>query len=208
MGCLKIQTKTIHLQFNQMTIILDTLQILRKNYLINRINQTEFDGNQTLPGYIVEQNSGQISTTGTGYTPGTIPYNFVYWTDNLSNSTTRTITPIDNETYTALYKTLHKSNSTTAYSNTSQRRFIQTPDGVKHICYESMNRVWLEHSTDNGATWFLGNGGKPLSSADAKNPSMSFYGNFISIVWQQKNGSSFDIKVASFWMNNYAVIII
>ena len=177
---------------------------LRKNYLINQINQTEFDGNQTSQSYIVEQNSGQISTQGNGYTPGTIPYNFVYWTDNLSNTTTRTITPPDNSIYTALYKAPHKSNSTSAYSNTSQRRFIQTPDGVKHICYESMNRVWLEHSTDNGATWFLGNGGKPLSSADSKNPSMSFYGNQLGIVWQENNGGTFKIKMAVFWMSDYS----
>jgi hypothetical protein len=177
---------------------------LRKNFKIDRFNQTEFDGNPTATSYIVEQNSGQISTTGNGYTPGTIPYNFVYWTDNLSNSITRTITPTDNSTFTALYKAAHKSNQTNAYSNTSQRRFVQTPDGVKHICYESMNKVWYELSTDNGATWILGNGGKPLSSTDAKNPSMSFYGNQLGIVWQEKNGGTFNIKLALFYSSNYS----
>lgn len=67
-----------------------------------------------------------------------------------------------------------------------------------------MNRVWIEHSTDNGTTWYLGNGGKPLSIADSKNPSMSFYGNQIGIVWQEKSGSSFKIKMALFWMNDYS----
>lgn len=177
---------------------------LRKNYLINRINQTEFDGNPTATSYIVEQNSGQLSTQGNGYQPGSIVYNFAGWLDNSTMATTRTITPTDNQTYTALYKYPHHSNQNNAYSNTSQRRFIQTPDGVKHICYESMNRVWLEHSTDNGATWFLGNGGKPLSSADAKNPSMSFYGNQLGIVWQEKYGASFNIKLAIFYSANYS----
>lgn len=107
---------------------------------------------------------------------------FVSWADGLLLNP-RTISPTDNQTYTALYKVTHKSNSTTAYSNPSQRKFIQTPDGVKHICYESLNKVWYELSTDGGTTWILGNGGKPLSSADAKNPSMSFYGNQIGIVW-------------------------
>lgn len=176
---------------------------LRKNFRINQVNQTESDGNPTSQSYIVEQNSGQISTQGNGYTPGTIPYNFVYWTDNLSTSTIRTITPSDNSTYTALYKYPHLSNQTNAYSNPSQRRFIQTPDGVKHICYESMGKVWYELSTDGGSTWIMGNGGKPLSASDAKNPSMSFYANQISIVWQEKSGSSFKIKIALFWMNNY-----
>jgi hypothetical protein len=109
-----------------------------------------------------------------------------------------------NAAVTANLKGTQLSNQTNAYSNTSQRRFIQTPDGVKHICYESMNKVWYELSTDNGATWFLGNGGKPLSSADSKNPSMSFYGNQVGIVWQEKSGSSSNIKMAVFYSANYA----
>jgi hypothetical protein len=112
-----------------------------------------------------------------------------------------------NATVIANLKGTQLSNQTNAYPNTSQRRFIQTPDGVKHICYESMNRVWLVHSTDNGATWFLGNGGKPLSSVDSKNPSMSFYANTIGIVWQEKSGSSSNIKMAVFYSANYATSI-
>ena len=126
---------------------------------------------------------------------------FSLWSDG-NNDLTRTFS--SNTNIQALYKLPHKSNSTTAYSNPSQRRFIQTPDGVKHICYESMGKVWYELSTDNGATWILGNGGKPLSSTDAKNPSMSFYGNQIGIVWQEKSGSSFKIKMALFWMSDYS----
>jgi V8-like Glu-specific endopeptidase len=107
-------------------------------------------------------------------------------------------------TVTANLKGTQLSNQTNAYSNTSQRRFIQTPDDVKHICYESMGKVWYELSTDNGATWFLGNGGKPLSSTDSKNPSMSFYGNQVGIVWQEKNGGTFNIKLAVNYSANYA----
>lgn len=177
---------------------------LRKNYRIDQLHKFEFGSDilQPNPGYIVEQNSGSITAPLTS-TSGNITANFSFWTDGVTDRT-RTITPTDNQTYTALYKYPHHSNQNNAYSNTSQRRFLQTPDGVKHICYESMNRVWLEHSTDNGATWFLGNGGKPLSSADAKNPSMSFYANQIGIVWQEKNGGSFNIKLAILYSANYS----
>jgi hypothetical protein len=113
-----------------------------------------------------------------------------------------------NAIVTANLKGTQLSNQTNAYSNTSQRRFIQTPDGVKHICYESMNKVWYELSTDNGATWFIGNGGNPLSSADSKNPSMSFYGNQIGIVWQEKNGDTFNIKLVVLYSANYASSIV
>jgi len=150
-------------------------------------------------------NYGSLFETlaATNYTINGRNYSYAGWSDDNSLGNSRTISSTQNQNISALYKYLHFSNQTNAYSNPSQRKFIQTPDGVKHICYESMNRVWLEHSTDNGATWFLGNGGKPLSSVDSKNPSMSYYGNQLGIVWQEKNGSSFKIKIALFWMNNY-----
>ena len=170
---------------------------LRKNYLINRINQTEFDGNQTLPGYIVEQNSGQISTQGNGYTPGTIPYNFVYWTDNLSTSTTRSITPTDNQSYTALYKYVNHANQTNAFTGNSQKKVVRTADGRLHKVYESMSKVWYEVSTNNGSTWTIGNNGKPLSVNESKLPSIDFYGNsYIFIVWQEKIDDTYKIKLA------------
>ncbi len=128
-----------------------------------------------------------------------------YWQSGDFNPTTQTDLLITAQTNKeAYYKGTQLSNQTNAYSNTSQRRFIQTPDGVKHICYESMNKVWIEHSTDNGTTWFLGNGGKPLSSADAKNPSMSFYANQIGIVWQENNSGATNIKFAVFYGSNYS----
>ncbi len=171
-------------------------------YLITIKKEFEFDGTENSVEDAYQGFPFTFSVQSTVLKNGKT-YNFAGWTDG-NTTNPRTITPQGNETYTALYKTLHKSNQTNAYSNPSQRRFIQTPDGVKHICYESMNRVWIEHSTDNGTTWYLGNGGKPLSSADSKNPSMSFYGNQIGIVWQEKSGSSFKIKMALFWMSDYS----
>jgi hypothetical protein len=183
---------------------------LKQNCKIDQTHNTEFDGNLTQQNltYIVEQNTDTI-TADTTKTVNGKNYRFSFWTDNFTLPQTRTITnPTDNQTYTALYKYPHHSNQTNAYSNTSQRRFIQTPDGVKHIVYESMNKVWYELSTDNGTTWILGNGGKPLSGADSKNPSMSFYGNQIGIVWQEKNGGTFNIKLAVLYSANYASSII
>jgi hypothetical protein len=179
---------------------------LKQNCKIDQTHNTEFDGNLTQQNlkYIVEQNNGSIIAPSSK-TVASNNYNFAGWIDDITLPTTRQINnPTDNQTYTALYKATHKSNSTTAYSNPSQRRFIQTPDGVKHICYESMGKVWYELSTDNGATWILGNGGKPLSSTDAKNPSMSFYGNQIGIVYQEKSGNSFKIKMTVLYGNNYS----
>ena len=147
--------------------------------------------------------SSQISAPTDQTFPSGLTGIFVNWLDG-SQINPIIVIPTDNQTYTALYKYPHHSNSTSAYSSNSQRKFIQTPDGVKHICYESMGKVWYELSTDNGTTWFLGNAGKPLSSVDSKNPSMSFYGNQVGIVWQEKDGNSFKIKMALFWMSDYS----
>jgi hypothetical protein len=89
-------------------------------------------------------------------------------------------------TVQANYKGTQLSNNSVAYSKASQRKFIKTPDGVLHSVYESLNKVWYERSTDNGSTWFIVNNGQPLSNNDSKNPSLSFYGNEIYIVWQEK----------------------
>jgi len=175
---------------------------LRKNFKIDRVNQTEFDGNQTLPGYIVEQNTGQISTQGNGYTPGTIPYNFVYWTDNLSTSTTRSITPNDNQTYTALYKYPHHS-TTGSFANSGQRKVIKCDYGYLHLVYESMGYVWYERSTDNGASWHIMNGGKPIDKNPSKSPSIDFYYGYQRLVivyqtWAGDNSEFAAIKAACF----------
>ncbi|HEX7356599.1 MAG TPA: hypothetical protein VF270_02680, partial [Ignavibacteriaceae bacterium] len=175
---------------------------LRKNFKIDRVNRTEFDGNPTNTSWIVEQNSGQISTTGNGYAPGPIPYNFVYWTDNLSNATTRNITPTDNQTYTALYKYPHHSN-TGSFSNSGQRKVIKCDYGYLHLVYESMGYVWYERSTDNGLTWHIMNGGKPIDKNPSKSPSIDFYYGYQRLIivyqtWAGDNNEFAAIKAACF----------
>jgi len=55
--------------------------------------------------------------------------------------------------------------------------------------------VWLEHSSDGGSTWTLGNNGQPLDgTAGGKCPSIAFtthnqgyvVDNYIGVVWQEK----------------------
>ncbi len=124
------------------------------------------------------------------------------------NNETAIVFTNDNATVTAKLKGTQISNYQNAYSSNSQRRFIQTPDGVKHIVYTSMGKVWYELSTNGGSTWIIGNGGKPLSNVDSKNPAMSFYGNQVGIVWQEQYGISFKIKIAVFYGSNYSSSVI
>ncbi len=176
---------------------------LKKIYKVSRQDQTEFDGTISagVVTQIVEQNSGQITapinTTINGRT-----YNFFGWSDG-SIDNPRTVTPTNNETYTALYKLPHHSNQTNAFENSSARKFIKTSDGVMHLVYESMGRVWYEQSTDNGVNWILMNDGKPLDNGNGECPSIDFgtIGEHILILiaYQETNiYSQTSLKVAVF----------
>jgi hypothetical protein len=114
-------------------------------------------------------------------------------------SSTNTTTPVvftgSGATITANYKGIHISNDANAFSSNSQRKFNQTivnNNRWLHQVYASAGLIWIEHSTDNGQTWTLGNNGKPLGAG--KNPSISFStrtdwgNNYIGVVWQQQSG--------------------
>ena len=75
----------------------------------------------------------------------------------------------------AVYKGTQLSNTTAAYSNNSQRKFLRTTYGTAQLnsVYESLNRVWYEASTDGGSTWSIKNNGSPLSPVYSTSPSIS-----------------------------------
>jgi len=101
-----------------------------------------------------------------------------------------------NATVTANLKGSLLSNNINAYKNNSQRKIVRIANGDLYMVYESLGKVWLEQSTDNGSTWSLMNGGKPLSgSSEAKNPAIDFYGNTTAVVYQEKAGNYFNIKL-------------
>ena len=156
---------------------------LRKNFKIDQTHKTEFNGNQSQQNteWIVEQNSGNISTQSSRLIDGK-NYLFAGWEDNLTLGTSRNITPTDNKVYDVLYKYPHHSNTTTAYQNPGQRRFIRSNSGHLHMVYESMNKVWYERSTNNGQTWQIMNGGKPIYEGIATHPSIDFYPNNDNVI--------------------------
>ncbi|MBV6420737.1 MAG: hypothetical protein DAHOPDDO_01994 [Ignavibacteriaceae bacterium] len=43
------------------------------------------------------------------------------------------------------------------------------------MVYESMGKIFYERSTNNGQTWEIMNGGKPIYSGIATHPSIDFY---------------------------------
>lgn len=90
-----------------------------------------------------------------------------------------------NATVQANLKGQGLSNSEEGYTSNSQRKFVRTNDGVMYNLYESLNRIWLEKSTDNGATWSIINNGNPLKNVDSRNPAMCLtYYNGLIIVFE------------------------
>jgi hypothetical protein len=127
-------------------------------------------------------------------------YYFFQWSDgNTQNS--RNYQFNSSTTLSAVFKKPFVSNAQTAFTNTSQRKFVRTDNGYLHLVYESMNHIWYERSTDNGSTWQIMNGGKYLDqgAAESKNPSIATIYDDVAIVWQEQyEGEFYALKLARF----------
>jgi hypothetical protein len=97
-----------------------------------------------------------------------------------------------------MLKATQLSNNANAFANNSQRKLIKTPDGVMHLVYESMGHIWYETSTNNGTTWQLMNGGKPLDSGAGKCPAIDYSYNTVAIVYQEKSGDNSNLQIKAF----------
>ncbi len=96
----------------------------------------------------------------------------------------------------ANYKGTQLSNNQNAYKNSSQRKFVRTPDGRMYITYESMGCVWLEKSTDNGVNWEIMNNGNPIGNTEGISPCLDYEpdANLVVLSWQQKSGSIYRLR--------------
>ena len=81
-----------------------------------------------------------------------------------------------NATVQANYKGTQLSNNSLAYSKGSQRKFIRITNGNLISVYESMGNIYLERSTDNGASWDLfRNDSLKINKYPAHSPSIDYY---------------------------------
>jgi hypothetical protein len=186
---------------------------LRKNFKIDQTHKTEFDGNQTQQNtaWIVELNSDNISTQSSRLINGK-NYLFAGWEDNLTLGTSRNITPNDNKVYDVLYKYPHYSNTSTAYANPNQRRFVKSSAGYFHMVYESMGKIWYERKFGESGTWVIMNGGKPLNDGLGKYPSIDCSPNssdqVIIVYWEESSTSPAGSKIiAHYFDNSYPKIL-
>ena len=164
---------------------------LRCNYSITR-NDQSIEFNNTINSIATQVVEGNILTAPLTQTVGSNTYCFLNWSDGVSQNT-RTINS-STSPLTANYKGIHLSNTSSTFTNNSQRKIVRTKDGWYHQVYESsingVSHVWLEEST-NGTTWFLGNNGQPLDNGGGKCPSIDWHYN----PWDQNNTSEYAIVV-------------
>lgn len=97
---------------------------------------------------------------------------------NANNLETPVVFTLDGATAQANLKGTQLSN-TNFSGNSGQRSFLRDDIdgcGFLHNVYSSMGKIYYERSTDNGLTWHLMNGGKPINpSTNAKSPSICDY---------------------------------
>jgi hypothetical protein len=161
----------------------------------------EVNNEWTEPYYSIKTTSPQtISINGTDRT-----FYFQNWeaSNNGSAATFQDAnaleTPVvfNNEgaTVKAIMKGSQLSNDLSGYSKNNQKKTVRTDDGILHMVYESMGKVWYEYSSNSGQTWTLGNYGKALNNGSpAKNPSIDYTVENIVIAYQTEQG----IKVQVF----------
>lgn len=145
-----------------------------------------------IPNYSVKTTSPQnVYVTQTGKTH---KFYFQNWegTDvNFEDSDeleTAVVFTSANAVASANMKGTQLSNNSSTHANNSQRKLVSTINGDLHSVYESMGRIWLERSTDNGQTWTIMNNGRSLNDEDeAKNPSMAIVGDNRFVVVYQEN---------------------
>ncbi len=152
--------------------------------------------------------------------PATESYNghtwaFWHWSgtdstyfENPTSDTTAVVFGGDGSTVSANYKGLQLSTDPTAYSDNSQRKMIQTPNGYIFETYTDYGHVWLEYSSNNGSSWALANNGEPLdynfvngTESSSKCPSLDYdpLTNDVIVVFQIPNGATYSIDFNVFY---------
>jgi hypothetical protein len=136
-------------------------------------------------------------------------YLFLGWSDGYS-SNPRSFNPTTNlSNIYAKFKKIGGSNDINAYKYNGQRKFIRDYSGNLFSVYSSLGKVWIEFSTNNGASWNIGNGGYPLfGGATAKNPAIELYNADLSqtkiFVTAQVNTDGYaDVRVSRLMFKPY-----
>ncbi len=176
------------------------------NQDFNQINNPFYSLKNTMPGSI------NLSQTGKSHS-----VYFLGWSASPGNgadfqyqhsSTTGVVFKSAGTIVQSNIKLSEVTSNSSAYANSGQRHIVREYfTGENFNVYESMGYIWLEKSTDNGATWSLANGAAPVSSGIAKSPAMEFCNGNLLIVYQEKTSSdNLRIKIKLYSTNSSSVV--
>ena len=185
--------------------------------MIFNINRNDFmpevsaTVNNGLQFRVFEQNTGSLSAPASITDANNNTYNFSRWSEYFANENPRTITPTDNTTYTAVYKALSGTNSTSNFARPGAHKIVKSnpttsyPNGILHNVYESMGKIWYETSSDNGSTWQIQNSCLSISGNDSySNPAIAFNVNtgtdiYVGITYYRLNSNGYyDLMLTAF----------
>ena len=121
---------------------------------------------------------------------GTLSNNWYFsgWSDG-NTSQTRNIVVNADQNIVANYKAISASSTTSGLGSGSQRKIVRTNDSRLVMVYESAGAVWLQHSSDEGVTWFQ----IEKVADNAKQPSLALWGNDVVIAYQKNNSGNYQI---------------
>ncbi|MBI9071578.1 MAG: T9SS type A sorting domain-containing protein [Melioribacteraceae bacterium] len=104
-------------------------------------------------------------------------WKFLNWNDGTTGLSKTNVQFASNNQHTALFKGTHFTNSSSTFAKAGQRKLYWVyPNGDLIMVYESMNKIWLEKSTNGGSTWTLCNNDQSLNnSGTASEPSIALY---------------------------------
>lgn len=139
-------------------------------------------------------------------------WQFLYWEDDITKSATRTEAITNtNKQFTANYKGQFRSQSADAFNSNSQRKLVRTNDGIYHLVYSSLGKVWHTQSlsADFAGNWDheINYSNQINSGKGGTNPSIDYFGNDFVVVYEEDNGSGgYSIMLeTSFGSGEYSV---
>ena len=147
-----------------------------------------------LPNYSVKASQTQNINLGSPW--GMRTFYFQNWSANTETSAslqdanaleTGVVFKEADATVSANYKGTQLSNTSTAFANNSQRKFIRKSTTALYAIYESMNTCWLEFSADDGNSWMILNSGYPITEPVSSSPSLALVGDLLLITYIHNN---------------------
>ncbi|MDP3830581.1 MAG: hypothetical protein Q8Q47_04880, partial [Ignavibacteriaceae bacterium] len=102
-------------------------------------------------------------------------WKFLKWENGSTNRVREEQVGVNTSTeWKAIYKGIGTTDQQDAYTSNSQRKSVKAQNGNLLSIYESMGKVWLERSTNNGENWMIMNDTKPVDNSYAESPSIDY----------------------------------